>query len=160
LQLTTFRNLTIDFEQGDHTLFHYEIGIKTLQKRFTTKPNTTATRCKVIGGKHIKLHINRACLEEEKDIPHTPNCQKLVSNQSHIVINDDTRAQAWARKNHASDRSLYAHKYAGTKEAKPPTANKSFYPAKIVQKSRDENGRKRYLFGNQFFSRFSLIAKK
>jgi hypothetical protein len=25
---------------------------------------------------------------------------------------------------------------------------------------RDENGRKRYLFGNQFFSRFSLIANK
>jgi hypothetical protein len=25
---------------------------------------------------------------------------------------------------------------------------------------RDENGRKQYLFGNQFFSRFSLIANK
>jgi hypothetical protein len=25
---------------------------------------------------------------------------------------------------------------------------------------RDENGRKRYIFGNQFFSRFSLIANK
>jgi hypothetical protein len=25
---------------------------------------------------------------------------------------------------------------------------------------RDENGRKRYLFGNQFFSRFSFIANK
>jgi hypothetical protein len=25
---------------------------------------------------------------------------------------------------------------------------------------RDENGRKRYLFGNQFFCRFSLIANK
>jgi hypothetical protein len=26
--------------------------------------------------------------------------------------------------------------------------------------NRDENGRKRYLFGNQFFCRFSLIANK
>jgi hypothetical protein len=26
--------------------------------------------------------------------------------------------------------------------------------------ARDQNGRKRYLFGNQFFSRFSLIANK
>jgi septal ring factor EnvC (AmiA/AmiB activator) len=26
--------------------------------------------------------------------------------------------------------------------------------------TKDENGRKRYLFGNQFFSRFSLIANK
>jgi hypothetical protein len=29
-----------------------------------------------------------------------------------------------------------------------------------VARTRDENGRKLYLFGNQFFSRFSLIANK
>jgi hypothetical protein len=31
--------------------------------------------------------------------------------------------------------------------------------SEVVPKGRDENGQKRYLFGNQFFSHFSLIAK-
>jgi hypothetical protein len=31
---------------------------------------------------------------------------------------------------------------------------------KISNMARDENGRKQYLFGNQFFSQFSLIANK